>query len=640
MSWLDALLSVGGPPGPVGPNSTSVLKASFLQPAVGSTVSGVLVDEAAWQSIGMYTQIGGAGFYTVTGISGNSLTLLLTAAAGITSGNTVPANSVMVASGTQGPAGSILGTAFTGLSRYDNAAADWVVLTPGQTLKVWNWTDSTNTIMSNLVFGETFDASIRAVITCTDPALTVSGATNATPIRMTVNDISKLTSGSYVSVSSVGGNTAANGGWPIANLSGSSFDLVGSTGNGSYTSGGSVLPSDFGGLLHQVLYRSVHGTIVNATGSTSDIDLTTPAPPNNATGVVRNATASFAPVANTSAAFSVTAPGSSSILVGYTIAFNRRPPPGAGTVPTITSTDVSSGPDTGGTVLHLVGSHFTGTTNVTLNGKAAAGFSVVDDSHLTVTSALAPGFDGTGAIVVTNGAGPGNNPSVTWTYTYTLASVPNLIDWFDPAVNVTTGGGTISQHVGRVFGKVLIQATGANQPTYNATDATFNNLPSLYGDMGGAGGTTPKQLAEQSGLSISQPNTWIFVLQLVGDTVRLLSATGALQTIFWGFLDIGASAGSNIGNSGTRSNTLHVVAVVFNGASSAIYVDNSATPHASGNAGTNGIGGILIGATLNMGSDLAQIKWADHAWSSQALGTTDLHHAFAYLATKYGTSWT
>ncbi len=47
-----------------------------------------------------------------------------------------------------------------------------------------------------------------------------------------------LSNGQLVTVTGVGGNTAADGSWTITNLTGTTFQLVGPQGNGTYTSGG------------------------------------------------------------------------------------------------------------------------------------------------------------------------------------------------------------------------------------------------------------------------------------------------------------------------------------------------------------------------------------------------------------------
>lgn len=63
--------------------------------------------------------------------------------------------------------------------------------------------------------------------------------TNASPIVVTTG-VHGLATGASVTISGVGGNTAANGSWPITVLSTTTFSLDGSVGNGAYTSGGTI----------------------------------------------------------------------------------------------------------------------------------------------------------------------------------------------------------------------------------------------------------------------------------------------------------------------------------------------------------------------------------------------------------------
>ena len=71
-------------------------------------------------------------------------------------------------------------------------------------------------------------------------AQTITGATNANPIQITIANHG-LSSGETVVVASVGGNTAANGTWAITVTGANTFTLNGSTGNGAYTSGGTAV---------------------------------------------------------------------------------------------------------------------------------------------------------------------------------------------------------------------------------------------------------------------------------------------------------------------------------------------------------------------------------------------------------------
>ncbi|TAL08405.1 MAG: hypothetical protein EPO02_13050 [Nitrospirae bacterium] len=67
----------------------------------------------------------------------------------------------------------------------------------------------------------------------------VTGATNASPIVITQLGHGKV-DGDVVRIASVGGNTAANGVWVINQLTVDTYELVGSTGNGAYTTGGTA----------------------------------------------------------------------------------------------------------------------------------------------------------------------------------------------------------------------------------------------------------------------------------------------------------------------------------------------------------------------------------------------------------------
>jgi hypothetical protein len=64
----------------------------------------------------------------------------------------------------------------------------------------------------------------------------ITGATNASLIVITANSHG-LSNGDEVYISGVLGNTAANGTWIVANVTANTFELSGSTGNGSYLAG-------------------------------------------------------------------------------------------------------------------------------------------------------------------------------------------------------------------------------------------------------------------------------------------------------------------------------------------------------------------------------------------------------------------
>lgn len=65
----------------------------------------------------------------------------------------------------------------------------------------------------------------------------ITGATNASPIEIT-SSAHGLQTGNVVTVTNVGGNTAANGTFSITRTGANTFTLTGTTGSGAYTSGG------------------------------------------------------------------------------------------------------------------------------------------------------------------------------------------------------------------------------------------------------------------------------------------------------------------------------------------------------------------------------------------------------------------
>lgn len=77
--------------------------------------------------------------------------------------------------------------------------------------------------------------------------LTITGATNTSPIKVTVSEYNNLRSGDLVTIASVGGNTAANATSYIKKVSSKVFQLYSDAklttpvaGNGVYTSGGTL----------------------------------------------------------------------------------------------------------------------------------------------------------------------------------------------------------------------------------------------------------------------------------------------------------------------------------------------------------------------------------------------------------------
>lgn len=96
----------------------------------------------------------------------------------------------------------------------------------------------------------TFKAMLLTLSTTSNAVKAISAATNASPINVTAT-AHGFTTGDIVVIRGVGGNTAANGTWKIANVTTNAFDLttvapqggtsLNSTGNAAYTSGGTAI---------------------------------------------------------------------------------------------------------------------------------------------------------------------------------------------------------------------------------------------------------------------------------------------------------------------------------------------------------------------------------------------------------------
>jgi hypothetical protein len=100
--------------------------------------------------------------------------------------------------------------------------------------------------------------------------MTVSAATNATPIVVTVNSTTGMTTGDIVSIGGIAGNLAANGTWRVTVVNGTTFSLqtlkdgLASQGSAAYTSGGYVINLTAATTLDQ-LSAARAGTSADAT---------------------------------------------------------------------------------------------------------------------------------------------------------------------------------------------------------------------------------------------------------------------------------------------------------------------------------------------------------------------------------------
>ncbi|MBF0673279.1 MAG: IPT/TIG domain-containing protein [Salinibacterium sp.] len=101
----------------------------------------------------------------------------------------------------------------------------------------------------------------------------------------------------------------------------------------------------------------------------------------------------------------------------------------------IATIDPSTGPETGGTVVTITGTDFTGATGVTFGGAEGTGFTVVSDTEITVTTPA--GAPGVVDVVVLKGT----VPSAPGDFTYTAVTT---IDEVSPDRGSVDGGTTVT----------------------------------------------------------------------------------------------------------------------------------------------------------------------------------------------------
>lgn len=137
----------------------------------------------------------------------------------------------------QFPIGHYLGVGSGTFRVNGSALSSSLALSTTPQFALYNGTSNTYTIDDVGIDKVTTPITIAAVTI----DATITNATNASPIVITVAGVHGLHNGQTgVVIAGVGGNTAANGTWTITRLTDATFSLNSSTGNGAYTGGGTI----------------------------------------------------------------------------------------------------------------------------------------------------------------------------------------------------------------------------------------------------------------------------------------------------------------------------------------------------------------------------------------------------------------
>jgi hypothetical protein len=188
--------------------------------------------------------------------------------------------------------------------------------------------------------------------------------------------------------------------------------------------------------------------------------------------------------------------------------------------------------------------------------------------------------------------------------------------------------------------RIASQATGALQPTYSASDANFNNLPSFTSGLGSG------RLLRTGTWSVAlpQPYTVFAVARLTSATSNSYlcdSISGGTQSALYSSsgVDLRAYNGSNSASPTFAANQTGVAIGVMDSANTASRVYwSAATPSAGNNNGTNGLTGVTLGCYAGGGTTFTAWAYAEFAYFARALTVAEIAKLNAYASARYAIS--
>jgi hypothetical protein len=221
--------------------------------------------------------------------------------------------------------------------------------------------------------------------------------------------------------------------------------------------------------------------------------------------------------------------------------------------PTVTSVDPSSGPSSGGTIVTINGSNFTGTTEVNFGGEVTTDFIVLDSSK--IRAATPPHVSGSVDVSVTNTSGTGTLsngyeyrgvPTVRDDSYQTPANVPLTVAPPGVLANDDTNGGgpmTVSPWNAPSNGGLVLQSDGSftytANPGFSGTDSFSYRASNVNGQSNIATVTITVTVPEGAGVP-GALSVWLINGNTV--TLRWTAPVGGLTPTRYS-IECGASPG-------------------------------------------------------------------------------------------------
>jgi hypothetical protein len=315
--------------------------------------------------------------------------------------------------------------------------------------------------------------------------------------------------------------------------------------------------------------------------------------------------------------------------------------------PAISAVTDDVGDTAGGVPITISGAGFTGSTGATLGGVALTSFTVVNDATITgVTGARAKG---TVDVVVQHPSRGSGTLTNGYEY-FNPSSLASCVWWLRADLGITLNGANVSgwadqSGVGDT-NRNAVQATAASQPAYRASDAAYNNKPTLGTFNIGAAHTV---LAT----GVWNANYAAFTIGCVGN----VNGGGSRYFTFGSSTDFqaliasaskaaafsGASATSLI-EAGTSAATAKCLTIAeFNGASSNLFVNATGTVSVTGTLTASSLGNkaLFVGCRNGIAGTTAGVETIGELWALNGIATSgEKLRLRKYLNGRYAKSMT
>jgi hypothetical protein len=241
-----------------------------------------------------------------------------------------------------------------------------------------------------------------------------------------------------------------------------------------------------------------------------------------------------------------------------------------------------------------------------------------------------------------SGGGPAPGP-------WTPADLPGIENWFLSDTGITLSGSNVTAWQDSLTSKSVTQATSVNQPTFTASNANFNGLPTVNF----SNSSTPSSIFLQNNSDFSYSGTFPLYIFMV---VRKTATTGSAYDFSGGGSDAnigggawsiniadagvngysGAIGGFSNSVSGTTLATTLLAGLGLTSTNLYTYFNGNSTAKA-GSYTPNAnplfyIGGYDPGGYFNFYGSIAEVIIT----RGTELSGTDLSNLWTYVQTKYG----